>query len=371
MTIKSISISMIMVLILAISFTGCAQKTTPDPELIKKYQLNAPEVNPDETLVYLVRENSLHSGLRDALIGCNEIRYKVSNGSNIMLRLKNKINTLSITVNDPLFDGNSSSGMYPFAYFPIDNRQGEILFVYLDRDLGMFKEVDKDLGMTLVASSETKSNDTYGYDYGHQIRLLNPSFSQYNFTTDFFGNKYDNSLVSSNLMKKEGMNTPLDPNKARIIFYRTPSFFTMWDDVAFGIWTKSNLIGELKGSEYFEIDVMPGKNQFLSKYGSWGVLDADVEANKIYYVELSFVPMGLVELHPKFIAHKANTPIDEINQKILSFTKVTLDKSKIDSTMQLKLNTALPYIEKVIKAPSSVRIDSNEELKPYDGKVIQ
>lgn len=362
MTIKSISISMTLVLILAIGFSGCAQKV--NTELIKQYQQNAPKINSDETLVYIIREGSMIGALRDLLIGCNDTRYQISNGSFYEFKLKNKINTINVTLNEGIL-GAITSINYPHSYFPIDNRNGETIFLYFEVLKG-FKEIDKDLGMTLVMESQKQPDETYGYDYGNQIALMNPSF----FQTHIMNNKFDeNSSMKYSLMKKDNITTALDPAKARIIFYRSENF-NPWKNTATGIWSKEGFLGDLKGDEYFEIDVIPGKYQFFTKYGSWSVLDATVEANKTYYVE-AFIPFEWAEIYTKLIAKKADTPINEINKQMQNFTKVTLDKSKIDSTKQLRLDAALPYIKNVIKNPSSVRIDSNEELKPHDGKVIQ
>jgi hypothetical protein len=108
-------------------------------------------------------------------------------------------------------------------------------------------------------------------------------------------------------------------------------------------------------------------HQFFTKYGSWGVLNANVEAGKTYYTEV-FAKLGWDEIYTQLIPKKSDVTIDQINKQMTNFTKVTLDKSKIDANVQLSLDAALPYIENVIKNPSAVRIDSNEGIKPSDDR---
>ena len=234
-------------LVLSVSIilmSGCALKTTPDPDLIHKFELNEPKAKADETIVYVINQTpTIHIMHASTFVGVNDNSYLQEQSAYSRFVLKNKINTISLTQphSGLLINSASSEGYYPQIYKTIDNRLGETIFLsYLHtiRDTNL-TEIDKDLGMTLCMQAKKVNISDEHPAYGHQIALMNPS------------------TVKVNLMQKDISRVNLDKDKARIVFYRVENFDS-WKSLGLGIWSKTGFIGSLKGEEFLSVDVEPG-----------------------------------------------------------------------------------------------------------------
>ena len=334
---------------------GCALKSAPQPELMHKFETQEPKVKADETVVYVINKSpdSIMTNFT-SFVGINDKIYPLRHASYSRVVLKNKINTLYLTAPDGSYFSTSTEGRYPYVYKKIDNRIGDTIFfsyhivnpaIYGD---GNLTEIDKDSGMTLVMQTEKQNEPKDMPAYGHQIALINPAF------------------VDIKLMKKVESKSNIEDGKARIVFYRTENA-DGWKSSEFGIWSKNSFIGGLKGDEFFSIDIEPGQHEFATQYGAWGILDANVEAGKTYYVEV-FAKWGWNAIYTKLIAKKSTIPTEEIKQQMTNFTEVTLDKSKIDSNIQLRLDAALPYVKNALKNRKSVSVEYTDKLDASDGR---
>jgi hypothetical protein len=335
--------------------SGCALKSVPEPEMIHKFEMQNPKAKADETIVYVINKTPTLFGVSvTSFLGINDQVYTQKNATYSRLVLKNKINTLSITRPDERVLSTSTEGKYPFMYKKIDNQLGNTIFfsyhianpaLYGD---GNLTEIDKESGMTLVMQT-TKQNDPKDIPaYGHQIALINPAF------------------VDVKLMKKVESKSNIEAGKARVVFYRTENF-DGWKSAELGIWSKSAFIGGLKGEEFLSIDIEAGHHEFATQYGAWSILDADVDAGKTYYIEV-FAKWGWDAIYTKLIAKKFTTSIEEIKQQMNNFTEVTLDKSKIDTNIQLRLDAALPYVKNALENRKSVSVEYNDKLDASDGR---
>jgi hypothetical protein len=56
------------------------------------------------------------------------------------------------------------------------------------------------------------------------------------------------------------------------------------------MWDGDNLIGVLKGDQYFQYKAEPGKHLFVSRAGNWAFLEADLSAGKHYGVFVKSAP---------------------------------------------------------------------------------
>jgi hypothetical protein len=336
-------------------FSGCALKSAPQPELIHKFELQEAKAKADETVVYVINKAPSLIGMNfTSFVGINDKVYPQKHSTYSRLVLKNKINTLSITRGEATDISTSTEGRYPNNYKRIDNRMGDTIFItyhtlnpaiYEDGNLA---EINKESGMTLVMQTEKQTEPTNAPAYGHQIALINPAF------------------VDIELMKKVESKSDIEAGKARIVFYRTENT-DYWRSKELGIWNKNSFVGGLKGDEFLSIDIEAGHHEFATQYGAWGILDANVEAGKTYYVEV-FTKIGWSAIYTKLIAKKSTTPMEEIKQQMTNFTEVTLDKSKIDTNTQLRLDAALPYVKNALEHRSNVSVENTDKLDTSDGR---
>ena len=336
-------------------FSGCALKSVPEPEMIHKFEMQNPKAKADETIVYVINKTPTLFGMGvTSFFGINDQVYTQKSATYSRLVLKNKISTLSITRPDESALSTSTEGRYPFMYKKIDNQLGNTIFfsyhvanpaLYGD---GNLTEIDKESGITLISQTEKQNKPKDVPAYGHQIALINPAF------------------VDIELMKKVESKSDIEAGKARIVFYRTENT-DYWRSKELGIWNKNSFVGGLKGDEFLSIDIEAGHHEFATQYGAWGILDANVEAGKTYYVEV-FTKIGWSAIYTKLIAKKSTTPMEEIKKQMTNFTEVTLDKSKIDTNTQLRLDAALPYVKNALEHRSNVSVENTDKLDTSDGR---
>lgn len=351
---KLIMLGLSVAVLLLIS--GCALKTAPNVQLIQEFEMREPKAKANETILYVINKGPnliLSNGIMNT-VGINNKIYPQRNATYSRFVLKDKVNTLYTTRPNGDMFSNSTEGRYPDYYISVDNHLGETLFftyhyasssIYGD---GTLKETNKENGATLIMQAKEQNEPEEMVAYGHEIALINPKF------------------VNINIMKDITQKSSIEKDKARIIFYRTENM-DGWKSSEFGIWTKNTFIGSLKGENFLSIDIEPGQYEFATKYGAWSILNANVEANKTYYVEV-FAKWGWDEIYTKLIAKKSNTPIEEIKQQITNFKEVTLDKSKIDTFIQLRLDAALPYVKNALENRNSVKLEYIDQLDVSDGR---
>lgn len=75
--------------------------------------------------------------------------------------------------------------------------------------------------------------------------------------------------------------------------------------VPFDIWRAGEYAGALKGGEYIQWRLPPGKHTFIAKAERYSILEVDVQAGKQYFAQLD-VGMGWNQAHIKLMPVDAN-----------------------------------------------------------------
>lgn len=97
---------------------------------------------------------------------------------------------------------------------------------------------------------------------------------------------------SAPLMMKTEKDYAADEQFALVTFQRPGSGLTSFvsGDQPSEMWDGDQLIGVLKGDQYFQYKAKPGKHLFISRAGNWSFLEADLAAGKHYGVFVKSAP---------------------------------------------------------------------------------
>jgi hypothetical protein len=97
---------------------------------------------------------------------------------------------------------------------------------------------------------------------------------------------------SAPLMMKTQQDYAADEESALVTFLRPGSGLTSFvsGDQPSEMWDGDQLIGVLKGDQYFQYKTKPGKHLFVSRAGNWSFLEADLAAGKHYGVFVKSAP---------------------------------------------------------------------------------
>ncbi len=316
---KKSNVFLVVILFLClVTISGCAGKLTANKKLIKQFEpAFVPEKN--ESLVYVIRKNQTVGATRGLFVALNDkIISNIHTGDYCYFKIDNGINTVNLEQS------------LPFHFFRLDNRAGEIIFLYFEMisiTTGKFSELPTDLGITAVMESkmakdigEPKINNWY------TSGLMNPEF------------------VDLYLMKKTD-NTMIPDSENAIITFIRPQ--TYKKDMAFGIWSESKFLGNLKCETYFQIKVPTGKYNFFGKSEHFSSLKADVEAGKNYYIQVA-ASGGWLQPHIRLLPVTIEKKQSEIQAWLDSCNLVTVDEMVLDTRIKERLDLALPYIKTVI-----------------------
>ncbi len=276
---------------------ACSATTyTVDQALVESFE--SKPVAEDRTGVYVIRGSAFQGSGRSLWVAVNDaVVASLSNGSHVYLTLESGLNTV-----------HGVQGFAGFAHTTIDNLPGETVFVSIDYLMGTATILDPALGKTMVAKTkvleplaELRKNDAL------DNTLLTPG------------------VLGLNLMVDSDQKLLPDAEHAVVTFYRTDKLIAQWP---FDIWSQEGYLGSTVGNTYFQVKLKPGKHTFLSISEQYSLLEADLEANKEYAVELS-VGMGWNQAHIKLL------PVDlESDDKFLAKAEAAQLKAVDQSVIQ-------------------------------------
>jgi hypothetical protein len=305
---------------------GCASTYTVKPDLIKNFQ--EPQVPADKTGIYFIRGSKFVGGGRGIWIAVNDaVVADLPNASHTYLELDAGINTVHVV--------QAKAGI---GYLAVDNKPGKLLYAKFDYAGTNTTEVlDKALGQTMVMETEAiqplqekRVNDAY------DNLMINPGLLNYPI-----------------MMTAEDKLSP-DAGHALVRFYRKGGLIDTW---AFDVWSQDGYIGSTKGKTYFSVKLKPGHHKFIAVSEHYAVLEADLEANKTYAIELS-VGMGWNQAHVKLLPIDIST--DKGNKQVKNwmdtFTANRVDPEVVRSQpIAARINMAHDLLADVLK-----KIDNGE-----------
>ncbi len=326
---KELFYCLFLVLVLII-FSGCATKITADKKLIDQFK---PALVPEkkETVVYVIRQNALLGAARGLYVGLNdEMVANIHSGQHCYFKVDDGINTMNL------------EQVMPFHFYRLENHPGETLYLYFEMTSGKLLELSEDLGITAVMKSK-QAPDLAGPkpNRGYTTALLNPG------------------LLNLYLMKETAIALESDADNATIFFIRPQSYAK---ELAFGIWSENQFLGNLKGETYFQIKVPAGKHNFIAKSEHFSVLEAEVEAGKTYYVQVA-ANMGWAQAHIRLLPVTSETAQEELQNWLDNSIQVAVDDAAIDALIQERLDLALPYIKTALKNVNEGKAESRSLSK--------
>lgn len=286
---------------MAFSMTGCATTYKVKPDLIQNFQ--EPQVPADKTGVYLIRGSKFVGGGRGLWVAVNDaVVADLANSSHVYLELDAGLNTVHFV--------QAKAG---FGYLAVDNKPGELLYAKFDyAGTNTTDVLEKALGQTMVVQTkavqplpEKRVNDAY------DNLMVNPGVLQYP------------------IMKAADDPLTVDADHAVVRLFRRHGLIDTW---AFDVWSQDGYLGSTKGKTYFSVKLKPGRHEFVAVSEHFAVLEADLEANKTYAVELS-IGMGWNQAHVKLlpIDLSKDSGVKQVKGWMETLTLNQIDPAVIDS----------------------------------------
>ena len=322
----------------ALLLVGCASTYKADPALVAKYQA-PPAPAADETHVYFIRGSNFQGGARGLWVAVNDkVVADVANGSHVLLKLKSGLNSI-----------HGVQGKAGFGYVAVDNRPAQTAFVVVDYTTGTTKEVEKDLGISMVMQTtaaqplaEPRPNDAY------DNLVTNPA------------------VLGLDLIAQGGEALQPDATSAVVTFYRPGQLIA---NVPFSIWSDKGYVGSLTGDTFMQVRVPAGANTFVTLSEHYQVVRADLEAGKHYAIQQS-VGMGWNQAHVQLLPMNANdakakAEIAGWDRKLKRTSTNAAALAKPEVAERLKLG------EEFLKANSAKWLAAeaaSRELKRADGR---
>lgn len=306
------SIRLVLSSILAsMMLVGCGAITQPNLDLVNEYKQPV-KVNPDEKLVYVIRESSSYGGARGLWIAHNEnVIADLGSGDYTYFKVPVGTNTINAV------QATSGSG-----YVAVDDQNNDPVFMKFLYGKGEMILLPKDLGITYVMQYDyvqpllkKRKND------GYEIGVMNPA-------------RFNNLKIMS---KTDKLIEP-DNNSSVITFFIDSDYAAKST-----IWIDSTIAGNLDKKSFFQLRVSSGKHYFYVKGQAYYALETNIETGKNYAVELNF-SMGWNA------AHATLTPID-LNEQSLSSLLSDLRPMKLDTPLAdnilQRIQTAQPILNKI------------------------
>jgi len=316
-------------------FIGCGSIPKVSQKVIDEYK---PEVIPGEgeTLVYVFRQSTMVGAAMTISVGYNDKLIGVlGSGTYCMFKATAGILTANLL-----------QGSIPIAYYRLDNRPGETVYLYFEYTKGKFSEVPSNQAIAMITKFEKKQTLAYPKPNPvYETGLINPG------------------VQGITLMKPVYSILEPDADHAVITFIRASKFVKNFD---IGIWNKDGLLGTLKGQTYFQTKMYPGRHMFFGKSEHWSVLEAEVEAGKNYYVQVT-LSMGWTQGHVRLIPIKSDTEQAKIDKWLAGSQQITLDENSMDEAIQKRQKAALPFIESTIQGVKDGKIETRS-LEARDGR---
>ena len=315
--------------------SGCASIPKINPELVKNYQAPV-NIGKEETLIYVIRQNTFVGAAQHLWVGCND-QYvaNLGAGNYCYFKVPADLNTINLR-----------QMQIPLCFYRVDFRPSETVFLYFEYTKGLFTEVDKELGITMVMSSEEgQKYDGSDKNTDVEIGLMNPGY------------------VNVQVMKESSAMPKVDESHALVSFIRPQTFA---EALSFGIWNQDGLLGSLKGKNYFTAKLSPGKHIFIANSRYYSALRAHLEAGKHYYVKVE-ASMGWSQANINMLPVKNDLEQKEIQEWMDKSVGMELDKSAINENIQKRLEAAIPLLKKTIADVEEGRLKA-ELLEDRDGR---
>lgn len=329
---KHVKQMVVMGLLSVLLLSGCATTYRIEPELVSKFN---PESKPSEsqTFAYIIRGWAFAGGGSGVWVAANDkVEAVLENGTHTLVKLDAGINSINLVHH-----------RLGYGYQQLDYLPGKTIY-YSYSFGGEIKQVDRELGISMIMKTKpaeevglVKNNDGWGN------LLLSPDLLGY-----------------STMMNSKELNEP-DSNHAVINFVMPKG---LPNEVPFGIWSQNGYEGSLKGGDYFQISVKPGKHTFISKFAHYSIVEADVEAGKEYFIKLHF-GLGWDKAHFKM------SPLDirddtTINNWKTSLTFKKLDESEIKKREILpRLNWGKEFFSQVTEDLASGKLKKRKLVQDY------
>lgn len=290
-----------------------------------------------ETTVYLIREKKFVGGGRDVWVAVNDkVVAAMDNGGHVVLKLKPGLNTM-----------NGVQAKAGFAYTTLDDRAGQTAYLVLDYLGGKITEVSAEQGLALVKATkpqdvlaESRPND--GYDN----LLVNPE------------------LLGLGLIAPSAQPIAPDEQSAIINVYRPARLIA---EIPFSLWSREGYAGSLRGGQYMQLRVAPGKHTFVAFSERLSVLNATVEAGKEYAVEFD-VGMGWNQAHIKLLPVNVNAEAGKVDgwKAKLALVGVSQDVMQ-QPRVAPRIAAGLEHL-KAIEDKWASEEAASRELKESDGR---
>ena len=323
-----------MLLLLGVMMiTGCATTLKVDSKL---NELFVPDLGPgeNETVVYVIRQSTMLGAARGLYVGVNDkLLYNIGSGENCCFILKKGINTINL------------EQTVPFGYYRLDNRSEKFIFLYYEMTSGKFTELGEDLGKTVVMKTQHVHSIYPKKNIGYETAMVNPDF------------------VGLDLMQPARQPIEPDDRRAVVTFIRPQ---TLIKQVGFGIWGPDGYLGSLKGQTYFQVKLSPGRYEFVGKSEHYSVVEAELESDKNYYVQVA-AGMGWSQAHLKLLPVTEETKDDELHQWIQTSTAMTLNAMANEDVIKSRLAKAKPLIENAVQKVKN-GVAESRILKISDGR---
>ena len=270
-----------------------------------------------DTQIYVFRTKSMMGAIRSVSVGVNDrLVAKLESSSYCMFKEK----AGPITVNISQLKGIGSS-------IAVDQRPGELVFLSYDYKRGTFNEIDRSRGLDLMKKYKEVPNLTIPIpNPAYVVGLMNPG------------------ITDHSLMKTSGVLLQPDADHAVITFVGD---YEKFKTLPVGIWTEDKFLGSLNGNSLFQTKVLPGKHMFFGKYEHWSVLEAEVEAGKNYYVQVT-ISRGWRMPHVRIIPVKKDIEQSVIDNWMSFSEWLVFDEQNLKISIKERMEAAVPFIEKAI-----------------------
>ena len=322
--------------VLAMAWSLAPFQVAAQAEAVAETPVAAPAQD-QETTVYLIREKKFVGGGRDVWVALNDkVVAAMDNGGHVVLKLKPGLNTL-----------NGVQAKAGFAYTTVDHRPGETVYLLMEYLGGKIIEVAAEQGLALVEKTkpqqvlaETRPND--GYDN----LLVNPE------------------LLGLGLIATTAEPMSPDAQSAVINVYRPAKLIA---EIPFSLWSREGYAGSLRGGQYMQLRVAPGKHTFVAFSERLSVLNATVEAGKEYAVEFD-VGMGWNQAHIKLLPVTLSAEAAKVDGWKAKLARVGVNNDALQQPrVAPRLAAGLDHL-KAIEGKWASEEAASRELKGSDGR---
>ena len=271
----------------------------------------------DESQIYVFRQKSMVGAIMTVSVGVND-RLVAQLKSSSYCVFKEKAGPMTVNI---------LQASMPVASVAVDRRLGERVFLSYDYKKGTLTEIARSRGLELLKKYKEMPNLTiHKPNPGYIIGLMNPG------------------QTKDSLMKRsEDLLNP-DADHAVITFVGD---YEKFKTIPVGVWSESNFLGRLNGHSLFQIKVAPGKHLYFAKYERWSVLEAEVEAGKSYYIQVT-ISRGWSQAHVRLIPVKDDTGQSVIENWMRYSERLEFNEQNSQIFIEERVEAARPFIQKAI-----------------------